>query len=580
MLSMRNIFVISVFSCLFALSAAAQNLDPTVEVRREYEGKLVEVHKPVFEMAVPDSVTRFALDFDYSVFDNPYKGSYEFNPYLLSMKPSASDNGESNFYLRAGAGYQPHPTVDVVWSPTFKRKGVNLDVYAHHRSFIGNYLTIAPDNFNYYSVDLDRLPKSVTGLHKWYGYDMLTRAGAVARHDWDQIAIDYSAGYYGLAQKDRLWTRGYNALDASFGLQTKPEDRESLVVELDVDYRYGEDVVRGSKLYENLGGMNLHLRPFWVENHRMSFDIETNVASYTGAYQFVGGDISMIPRFVFIKDRLTADLGLRISKMLTNEDVNEQVIYPDLNFTYVLFPKSLKFYFRATGGGEFESYSSTIASNHHVTHLMSQDMLGYKIERICLTAGVDGRITDKFSYNFRGGYANYANLRHYQVEMVESPSFLMTYLGCQKWFAAVDWAFDLENIRFNGTVSYDHYWENSNVYAGGTLGRTAVLRPAPLTGKAAVKYNWKERLVCGADCEFSDALKGSFTVVDPDSNLIPVRDAVIRGYADVGVFAEYATARNITLWMRAGNLLNQTIQRTPLYAEKGVNFTLGISMNL
>ena len=120
---MRNIFVISVFSCLFTLSAAAQNLDPTVEVRREYEGKLVEVHKPVFEMAVPDSVTRFALDFDYSVFDNPYKGSYEFNPYLLSMKPSASDNGESNFYLRAGAGYQPHPTVDVVWSPTFKRKG-------------------------------------------------------------------------------------------------------------------------------------------------------------------------------------------------------------------------------------------------------------------------------------------------------------------------------------------------------------------------------------------------------------------------------------------------------------------------
>ena len=68
--------------------AAAQNLDPTVEVSRAYEGNLVEVHKPTLEMSVPDSVQRFRLDFDYSVFDSPYKGSYEFNPYMTSMRPA------------------------------------------------------------------------------------------------------------------------------------------------------------------------------------------------------------------------------------------------------------------------------------------------------------------------------------------------------------------------------------------------------------------------------------------------------------------------------------------------------------
>ena len=62
------IFAASVFS------AAAQNLDPTVEVSRGYQGKLVDVHKPAMEMSVPDTVQRFDLDFDYSVFDNPYKG--------------------------------------------------------------------------------------------------------------------------------------------------------------------------------------------------------------------------------------------------------------------------------------------------------------------------------------------------------------------------------------------------------------------------------------------------------------------------------------------------------------------------
>ena len=33
-------------SLVISTSLAAQDLDPTVEVSREYEGKLIEVHKP------------------------------------------------------------------------------------------------------------------------------------------------------------------------------------------------------------------------------------------------------------------------------------------------------------------------------------------------------------------------------------------------------------------------------------------------------------------------------------------------------------------------------------------------------
>ena len=53
---------------------SAQNLNPTVSVSREYEGKLMEVSKPSVNMAVPDSLTEFNLKFDYSVFENPYRG--------------------------------------------------------------------------------------------------------------------------------------------------------------------------------------------------------------------------------------------------------------------------------------------------------------------------------------------------------------------------------------------------------------------------------------------------------------------------------------------------------------------------
>ena len=40
----------AVLLCPFA--ASAQNLDPTVEVNRSYEGKLMEVHKPMLDMPI------------------------------------------------------------------------------------------------------------------------------------------------------------------------------------------------------------------------------------------------------------------------------------------------------------------------------------------------------------------------------------------------------------------------------------------------------------------------------------------------------------------------------------------------
>ena len=57
-------------------------------------------------------------------------------------------------------------------------------------------------------------------------------------------------------------------------------------------------------------------------------------------------------------------------------------------------------------------------------------------------------------------------------------------------------------------------------------------------------------------------------------------DSVIPGYADLGVNFEWVTSRKLSLWARGGNLLNMTIQRTPLYAQGGISFTVGICLNL
>lgn len=73
--SMNKRYIVSsaLLAMFFGVSVPAQNLNPTVSVSRAYEGSLMEVHKPSQVMSVPDSLLQFDLDFDYSVFEKPYK---------------------------------------------------------------------------------------------------------------------------------------------------------------------------------------------------------------------------------------------------------------------------------------------------------------------------------------------------------------------------------------------------------------------------------------------------------------------------------------------------------------------------
>ena len=75
----KTLFAIILFA-LAAASASAQTFNPRVEVENTYEGKIVEAGKQALPMSVPDSLYQFQYKLDYTVFDNPYQGSYKFQP--------------------------------------------------------------------------------------------------------------------------------------------------------------------------------------------------------------------------------------------------------------------------------------------------------------------------------------------------------------------------------------------------------------------------------------------------------------------------------------------------------------------
>ena len=568
-----------------SVAASAQNLDPTVEVNRSYEGKLMEVHKPMLEMAVPDSVLRFDLDFDYEVFDNPYKGAYEFKPYTMQLQPVGKAAEQKRLYMRLGAGngleaLSLHPSADFVWSP-FLRERFKMDVYARHRSYVGEYCKVDAPDLSQNDVNLKM--KSSYGRAD---YDFLTQAGVDARYDWADGTVRLDAGYYGLAERYGRQSNMYNALDVRAGVASK-DYGQFINYDVYATYRFGKDRfdykhVAEESLTEHEVSVFGKLKAVLMDDHKAMFELGVDNHSYG----FAGvSRLTFAPHYMFRYGNWGFDAGFRIEALVHSGDSTcftskGQVVYPDVTVDYHLIPGVMKAYAKIGGGTKVNSFSSLLAENHHfdMYYGHGKPFMDNTIENVSAELGLQGRAGARFTYGARAGYAMYGNAPLETVVVGVLPedeqlTFMpgIAYAGYQNVYAGADLSWVTERIRLDAEATYRHAWfEDLETRTGGYF------LPAALTGEVAFEYNWHKRIFLGMDCGFSTGRRqGSVLFADG-----AIKPAKVPGYADLGLNFEYLTTRSFSVWFRGGNLLNMAIQRNLLYAEKGIYFAAGICLNL
>ena len=581
-----NIYTLLAASLTFcSVAASAQNLDPTVEVNRSYEGKLMEVHKPMLEMAVPDSVLRFDLDFDYEVFDNPYKGAYEFKPYTMQLQPVGKAAEQKRLYMRLGAGngleaLSLHPSADFVWSP-FLRERFKMDIYARHRSYVGEYRKVDAPDLSQKDVNLKM--KSSYGRAD---YDFLTQAGVDARYDWADGTVRLDAGYYGIAERYGSQSNMYNALDVRAGVASK-DYGQFINYDVYASYRFGIDRYEYKNLVED--SLTEHeisvlgkLKAVLMDDHKAMFELGVDNHSY----DFAGvSKLTFAPHYMFRYGNWGFDAGFRIEALVHAGDSTcfaskGQVVYPDVTVDYQLIPGVMKAFAKVGGGTKVNSFSSLLAGNHHfdMYYGHGKAFMDNTIENISAALGLEGRAGARFTYGVRTGYAMYGNapLETVVVGMLPDDDQLafmpgIAYAGYQNVYAAADLSWVTERFRVDGNVMYRHSWfEDLETRTGGYF------LPAALTGEVAFEYNWHKRIFLGMDCDFSTGRRqGSVLFADG-----AIKPAKVPGYADLGLNFEYLTTRSFSVWFRGGNLLDRAIQRNLLYAEKGIYFAAGICLNL
>ena len=593
----RYIILAAALTACAALSA--QNLNPTVEVTNDFQGKLMEVEKHGVQMAVPDSLLKFDWNFNYSVFDNPYKGAYEFSPYRIEMKPDATVRDNRRFYLRAGAGYNLHPEAQLVLTPDIKGK-FGFSLYDDFKGYFGPYRSISIDHAN-----KDGLVAPVGGDYN--GSELSNRVGTTLRYDATGAIVTLDAGMDLLRTKEQYFG-GNRMLGGSAALRVRSIGQAGFLYDINLGWTglgnqpavAAVSPASAVKYTEHDAGMDARFVYHLGGSHSLRFEPSYHHVIFAEQFGKATADVvDIAPAYVFSDGGFSFQAGVRFSNAWRGSESDPSVsylvpdykgrnFYPDVRIYYEAVPDKLVLTAKVVGGQHFNTYGSYLKDNHHLSIKSTQYYSSLSGDATVNTfdagLGISGRIRSVFQYGIEAGFARYFNAPLDGMESLydyDDNSFHTMEAAIPVVPVISMMNYDLLYADFNGAIGSDRLdasahlrVQKSNLKPDMEKGNFAVELPL-FSGNADLVYNWNRRVFAGISAQWATAREGKNYYIAFDDKF----DCHVPGWVDLGVTAEFRANRRFSIWAEGRNLLNQTVMRNYMIAEKGPYFTAGICLN-
>lgn len=532
---MRKITILlaAAFVCL---PSVAQNINQSVEVSNDYLGRIGDVRKQEVPMMVPDTLLHFDYAFDYSVFETPYKGAYDFSPYLVNVTPQRSKETGRKLYLRAGAGFSFHPELDFAYVVA-DGDTLSLSVYNRGSGYAGKY--VAP----------------VTTMTDINGYDLWDEMGVNGHIRMDGAVFTFGGGWDGLFTKGYTARSAYNSGFAQARLKSTAAGGTFFYYDFGLKYRYAKDALGGNAyIGENdfmLGGT---LGQVIKSKYRLLLDMEVehDGLSITAYDSYPSSTLlGAVPHLLFTFGKLDIKAGARFDYVISPYGKRFRV-KPDVKGS--LSFNSGKFVLEGglTGGQRLNTYSELKHRNHFFTRpdLYTPPTL----ESWNFFAGFRGSAGKNFEYRVKGGYAS----------LYDAPFdswYVFAFDAARVAYADAGFSWKKEGFELLGNASYCHtaFRNPGDKYV-----------PAPFSGDVKATRSIYDRISCSLEVEWASRRDAPSTTAYPS----------IPGYADISFIGEYVLSSGLGAWVKLGNMACMEIQKTPGYICKGPYFTAGIALNL
>ncbi|MBO7268533.1 MAG: TonB-dependent receptor [Bacteroidales bacterium] len=557
--------LILILLTFIAFDAISQNnkqvIDPTVEVNRDFEGKMMEITKGKIGTSIADSLYKFKTDFNYTFFNKPYRDLYEFSPVESAGVPQLEHYSYPELIAKLGIGYPLAPEANILYSPKLQGN--------HFLNLKGN-LNMYKGDVPVYTVNGDKIAgtgESTENKEMDYGVK------ADYTYAWRSGQFNAYAGYKG-GQREYFQKIGedvpfnFHQLEGGFGVKSSGAGKygQKFNYALNGDVRLTQE----KPLKENLFSVAGELGPTVGRFNKFMVGIGGKYADYSGNEGYHYGLFNITPQYRYANGNIIFNLGVKIEGKFTDSnngaDQFHNTFFPAADISLRLLPDKLWLYGKVDGWNSINAWSDVFAQNNFISteleHLKASSV------PVHAEAGFQGRITDKFSYRIFAGYAMHKGLQQFVYDL-DSKHFTTFYSNNSEFAAGGE--FDVTTEPFQGGASFR--------YASFSKGKKSTLLSTEidaigfpqLQGSVYGKYNWNKKFYIGVQCN----LQGEEKALCSDGNIVAVD-----GFADLQATVEYAFNPALTVWLRGENLLDAATQYTPFYQRETRGILAGIIVKL
>jgi hypothetical protein len=572
--------------CLCALAFPLRAQVATVEVSRPYDINTDGIRKPTLPTAVDDSLHRFDVHFDYSIFNRPYGDLYDFTPYESIQLSTVGANRTPFVYARLGSQYafgdKGLMPAGEIYLQSKPRKGFCSGLYGRHNSFFGDL----GRGFNW-----DPILKTAR---------MENTVGGDLTYDWEtgemmvDVKYDYDTYRFSPIRESSQFPCSSGHTNGIFtgaiNLNSAQKEENSIYYDVTFSYRNTKkalamelpstpfDTLRMREHFLNVSGFI----GASFDVHRIYIDMNIEYAAYGGVHDFNIGVVEFSPIYQYHRKRLDARLGVKFGSRYgmagtiaePGLDLTPRSsIFPDVDLRYTLVDKMLWAHAVVTGGNDLNPLSRMIDDCPLV---LPDSQMGFGSRPLDATLSLEGVVAGRLGFNLEGIYKIYRNKMIFVPvhDLTGLPMLTAAYRDVNQYSVQAELFWRSQELTVGGRLRYASYRNQSD--------KSVVTEMPVWTGNASFRYNFRERIIAQVECNFRSSTHGYMAegYLYDGSSLLPgpVRYEV-PSIIDLDLHLNYLINKNLSVFVKAGNLLNQRNQYMPLYLEPGLNLGGGICIN-
>ncbi len=608
---MRKIVTIIGFFTVFSGVISAQNINPNVEVKRDYENRLPAIHKSKLSTDFNDSLNNFSINFNYIVFEKSYKDLYEFAPTASAKIQKPENPYNYTMYARAGVALPLSPDSFIAYSPKIERIKIqnrfllssNLMIYASHKSYWGkaplqwfDYGTEHNGTGNTEKQFTEKLSQKVAA------HDSRTEAGIIAGHYWKTgvlgASVKYTNGYNQFYGKNiyldetgykgvysDINSRHFNRLDINFNINSLEANKEirGFNYSGNVDYNFVGDnsfeklkahyIAATAEIGPSIGKYSSFLVKFSIRNSNAS------ILNLSHNY----GLMDITPSYNTKQGNWQFSFGGTFSTKYTDSPVGKYytMFFAKAKAQYLIVKDLLAVYAVADGGNKMNNYSSLLEQNPWLSPF-ADCMINSVPVRV--SGGFTGNICGILDYDISAGYSKEKGLPQFVTSLENPATFDTYYSSTNRIFFKATAAVSTKDFIGNFKMQY-------NIFS-----RSDDLKPLnypPFEIKLSGEYNYMQRVFVGMSIygrsntptlfaigyktTTAPSANGSITTTGSylyDSNIF------IKGFANVGLSAKYVINEMLSVYLNADNILGQRPCLVQQYYQKGISIGGGVIVKL